>query len=158
MLFRSNATLDEKVIEAANKLKEGKISKVIVTDDNYYVVRMDSTFDKEATEAKKKSIVTTRKNEHYTEVCDGYKEKVKFELNEEEWAKVKFDEPFSIKTEESADGADTSADTEAGDASGEAEDNAADGESAADGADGASEETDSKDAAGEEDAAEGAEQ
>lgn len=153
-----NATLDEKVIEAANKLKEGKISKVIVTDDNYYVVRMDSTFDKEATEAKKKSIVTTRKNEHYTEVCDGYKEKVKFELNEEEWAKVKFDEPFSIKTEESADGADTSADTEAGDASGEAEDNAADGETAADGADGASEETDSKDAAGEEDAAEGAEQ
>lgn len=119
-------TLDDAVIEAAKKLSEGKLSKVITTDDNYYVVLMDSTFDKEATENKKKSIVTTRKNEHYTEVCDGYKENVKFEINEEEWAKVKFDELFSIKsaeTEEAADGAD---------------DNAADGaetEEAADGAD-----------------------
>ena len=155
-----DATLDEKVIEAANKLKEGKISKVIVTDDNYYVVRMDSTFDKKATETKKKSIVTTRKNDHYTEVCDGYKEKAKFELNEEEWAKVKFDEPFSIKTNktaESADGADASADTEAEDASGEAEGDAADGETAADGADASSGETDGGDAAGAEDAAEGTE-
>ena len=89
--------LDESVIEAAKKLKEGEISEVITTDDNYYVVRMDSTFDEEATETKKDSIVTTRKNDHYTEVCDGYKKDVKFELNEEEWAKVKFDELFSIK-------------------------------------------------------------
>lgn len=41
-------TLDDSVIEAAKKLKEGQISKVISTDDNYYVVRLDSTFDEEA--------------------------------------------------------------------------------------------------------------
>lgn len=127
-------TLDDAVIEAAKKLSEGKISKVITTDDNYYVVRMDSTFDKEATEAKKKSIVTTRKNEHYTEVCDGYKENVKFELNEEEWAKVKFDELFSIKAAETDEAADNAAD---GDAADEAADNAADGGAADEAADNA---------------------
>lgn len=147
-------TLDDAVIEAAKKLKEGKISKVIVTDENYYVVRMESVFDKEATENKKKSIVTDRKNDHYTEVLDGYKENVKYELNEEEWEKVKFDELFSIKatqTEEAADGADAADGAEDGSetegaADGTEDDseaeNAADGtedgseaESAADGAD-----------------------
>ncbi len=119
-------TLDDAVIEAAKKLSEGKISKVITTDDNYYVVRMDSTFDKEATETKKKSIVTTRKNEHYTEVCDGYKENVKFELNEEEWAKVKFDELFSIKATETEEAQDEATDNEADAAADDATDNEAD--------------------------------
>ena len=119
-------TLDDAVIEAAKKLSEGKISKVITTDDNYYVVRMDSTFDKEATETKKKSIVTTRKNEHYTEVCDGYKENVKFELNEEEWARVKFDELFSIKATETEEAQDEATDNEADAAADDATDNEAD--------------------------------
>lgn len=106
-------TLDDSVIEAAKKLKEGEISEVITTDDNYYVVRMDSLFDEEATENKKNSIVTDRKNDHYTEVCDKYKEGVKYEINEEEWAKVKFDELFSIKaTEEAEDDAQTEGTTD----------------------------------------------
>lgn len=110
-------TLDDAVIEAANKLKEGEISEVITTDDNFYVVRMDSTFDEEATENKKKSIVSDRKSDHYTEVCDGYKEESEYVLNEEEWAKVKFDKLFSIKAEETedtsdaADGAEDASDT-----------------------------------------------
>lgn len=124
-------TLDDAVIEAAKKLKEGEISEVISTDDNYYVVRMESVFDEEATENKKKSIVTDRKNDHYTEVLDGYKENVKYELNEEEWAKVKFDELFSIKTtqtEEASDEADngeTSDGAEDSSEAGDADDEAA---------------------------------
>ncbi len=134
-------TLDDAVIEAAKKLSEGEISDVITTDDNYYVVRMDSTFDKEATENKKKSIVTTRKNDHYTEVCDKYKEDVKFELNEEEWEKVKFDELFSIKdTHEGHDH------EEAGE---EAADGATEGEDSEEAADGAAEGEDSEEASGE---------
>ena len=130
-------TLDDAVIEAAKKLKEGEISEVISTDDNYYVVRMESLFDEEATENKKKSIVTDRKNDHYTEVLDGYKENVKYELNEDEWAKVKFDELFSIKaaqTEEDAAGADT----------GEAADGEEESSGAEDAADGADAEEDSE--------------
>ena len=106
-------TLDDAVIEAANKLKEGEVSKVISTDSSLYVVRMDSTFDEEKTEEKKETIVQQRKDDHYTEVCDGYKEGVAYELNEDEWAKVKFDELFKIKqTETSEDDHDHSHDEE----------------------------------------------
>lgn len=111
-------TLDDSVIEAAKKLSDGDISEVITTDDNFYVVRMDSTFDKDATEQKKKSIVTDRRSDHYTEVCDGYREEAKLELNEDEWAKVKFDELFSIKQTEEEDVSD---ETQAPDTSDSAE-------------------------------------
>ena len=106
-------TFDDAVIEAANKLKEGEVSKVISTDSSLYVVRMDSTFDEEKTEEKKETIVQQRKDDHYTEVCDGYKEGVAYELNEDEWSKVKFDELFTIKqTETSEDDHDHSHDEE----------------------------------------------
>ena len=36
-------------------------------------------------------------------MCDKYKEGVKFELNEKEWAKVKFDDLFTIKQAEAAE-------------------------------------------------------
>lgn len=138
-------TLDDAVIKAANKLKEGKISKVITTDDNYYVVRMDSTFDKDKTEEKKESIIQQRKDDHYTEVCDGYKEGVTYELNEDEWAKVKFDDHFTIKQTESAgtaEGAETENTSE--------EQNTSDGEEASGSEEGADNAPESEDSAGDE--------
>lgn len=138
-------TLDDTVIKAANKLKEGKISKVITTDDNYYVVRMDSTFDKDKTEEKKESIIQQRKDDHYTEVCDGYKEGVTYELNEDEWAKVKFDDRFTIKQTESAG---TEGDSETEDTS--EEQNASDGEEASGTEEDADNAPESEDSAGNE--------
>ncbi|MEY8516616.1 peptidyl-prolyl cis-trans isomerase [Lachnospiraceae bacterium 29-84] len=146
-------SLDASVKEAADKLKEGEVSEVITTDTSYYVVHMDSLFDEEATEKKKEEIVTTRKNDHYTEVCDGYKEDVKFELNEEEWAKVKFDEFFTMKQVET-DEAEHNHDTDDADAAEGAEDGTDAAEDAA-GTDAAKDTEDGTDAA--EDAAEGTE-
>ena len=80
-------------------MQDGEISGVLEDDDNYYVIRMDSTFDEEATASKKETIVSQRKTDHYTEVCDGYKENAKYEINESEWKKVKFDELFTMKQE-----------------------------------------------------------
>ncbi len=93
-------TLDKALVEAADKLKEGELTGVIEGEEAFYVARMDSTFDEEETEKRKDEIVTERKNDHYKEVCDKYKEGVKFELNEKEWAKVKFDDLFTIKQAE----------------------------------------------------------
>ena len=112
-----DVTLDDAVKEAADKLKDGEISDIVTTDDSYYVIRMNSTFDEEATESKKEEIVENRKNDHYTEVCDGYKEEAEFVLNEEEWAKVKFDEYFTLKQVEATEGdtTDDSTDTDSTD-------------------------------------------
>ncbi|MCI8484437.1 MAG: peptidyl-prolyl cis-trans isomerase [Lachnospiraceae bacterium] len=131
-------TLDKVLVEAADKLKEGELSGIITGDENYYVVRMDSTFDKEATEKKKESILEERKNDHYKEVCDGYKENVKFEVNKKEWEKVKFDDLFTIKqeetsdTEENADNTDSGADENTDEADNDADENAEEADSGAD--------------------------
>lgn len=85
------------VIAAADSMQVGDISDVLEDDNNYYIIRMDSTFDEQATANKKTEIVKQRKTDHYKEVCDGYKKDAKYEVNKSEWKKVKFDDLFSIK-------------------------------------------------------------
>ncbi len=115
-------TLDKALIEGADKLKDGEISPVLTGEEAFFVVRMESTFDEEATESKKKEIVEQRQSDHYTEVCDGYKEDVKYEVNEKEWAKVKFDDLFTIKQEESEDSGEEAGDSDTAEDTGEAGD------------------------------------
>ena len=111
-------TLDAALIEGADKLKDGEISPVLTGEEAFFVARMESTFDEEATESKKKEIVEKRQSDHYTEVCDGYKEDVKYEVNEKEWAKVTFDDLFTIKQEEAKDSEGAEEDSNAGESEG----------------------------------------
>lgn len=114
--------MDQAVLKAADKLKDGELAdKIAETDSAYYVIRMDSTDDKTAAGTKKESILSQRRTEKYNEVLDGYKEKCKWEINEDEWDKVNFDELYTVKQPEttaddgSAEGAaaDTSGNTTA---------------------------------------------
>lgn len=97
------STFAEAVISQADEMKDGEVSGVLEDDNYYYIIRMDSTFDEEATASKKEQIVDERKSEHYTEMCDAYKEEATFEVNESEWKKVKFDDLFTIKQAETTD-------------------------------------------------------
>lgn len=86
-----NSTMDAAVTTAADELKEGEVSEVLTAEDgSYYIIRLDSEFDEEATEQKKESIISTRKSEHYTEVTDGYKEEADWNVNEEVWKADEF--------------------------------------------------------------------
>ena len=116
---KDDETLDKALTEGADKLKEGEISPVLVGEEAFFVARMDSTFDKEATEKKKTEIVEKRQSDHYKEVCDGYKEGVKYEVNEKEWAKVKFDDLFTIKQEEAEDSGEEAQDSDSAEDGGE---------------------------------------
>ncbi len=100
--YGSDTTVDEKLIEAADALKEGEVSDLIMDSDeaNYYVLRLDKEFDEEATAEKKESMLNTKKQEEFKSICDGYIEKAEFELNEEQWAKVKFNRLFGVVSEE----------------------------------------------------------
>lgn len=101
-----NSTMDAAVTTAADGLKEGEISDLITTDSgDYYIIRLDKEFDEDATATRKDEIVTERKTTHYNEVLDGYKEEGGFEIKEDVWAAVNFDELYTVKT--------TQADTEA---------------------------------------------
>ncbi|MCI9136977.1 MAG: peptidyl-prolyl cis-trans isomerase [Lachnospiraceae bacterium] len=147
-------SLDKALLEAANKLKEGEISKVVTGDSSYFLVRMDSTFDKEATEKKKDEIVEQRKNDHYKEVCDSYKKDVKYKVNEKEWAKVTFEDLFTIKqaesenTDEQTDAQDNADDKDSADDENNA-DKQTDDKDSADDENNADKQTDDKDGADE---------
>lgn len=130
---KDDETLDKALTEGADKLKEGEISPVLVGEEAFFVARMDSTFDKEATEKKKTEIVEKRQSDHYKEVCDGYKEGVKYEVNEKEWAKVKFDDLFTIKQAEAEDNGEETGDSEDKETSEDTGEEAGDSDPAEDG-------------------------
>lgn len=78
----------DSVIDAANSLSDGEIyDGVIDTGDYYYLVRMDKTFDKDATESKKQDIVSQRKQTNYNKKLQEWKDAVQV-VEESPWKKL----------------------------------------------------------------------
>ena len=66
-----DTTFPDEVNEALATLKDGEVyDGVIDTDDFYYIVKMISVFDEEATENEKEYIISNRENEAYNEAID----------------------------------------------------------------------------------------
>lgn len=111
----NTTSMDQDVLKEADKLKKGQLaSDVIEVGDDYYVIRMDSTDDKEAAKTKKESILNQRRNDKYSEVIQDYKDNCEWKINEDEWKKVNFDKLYTITTSKSdtsaSDGTDTTTD------------------------------------------------
>lgn len=110
--------LDDKLKEAARTLQDGQVYGEVVEGENaYFVVRMDSVLDREATDQQKESIVSDRQQEAYNDLLPQWKDETDITVNDKEWEKVTLTdtEQFTIKqaeTEESAeDSTDSTADT-----------------------------------------------
>ena len=107
--------LDDKLKEAAKTLQDGQVYGEVVEGENaYFVVRMDSVLDREATDQEKETIVNERQQDAYSDLLDQWKDEADITVNDKEWEKVTLTdtEQFTIKqpeTEESAD--DSTADT-----------------------------------------------
>lgn len=96
-LEASTATFDAdsqspapEVVEAADKLNEGETTGVIETDSGYYVARVTSLFDQEATDTEKQNIIAQRQTDLYNETCDGWKEETDIKVNNRVWDKIDF--------------------------------------------------------------------
>ncbi len=90
----------EEVIAAADQMAEGEISDVIKTDSAYYVVKLTSTFDEDATESEKASIISQRKSEAYNAKVEEWKGDTESKVNEDVLAKITFvDNSVKMKTE-----------------------------------------------------------
>ncbi|MGL6198640.1 MAG: peptidyl-prolyl cis-trans isomerase [Lachnospiraceae bacterium] len=76
------------LVEAADALGEGEYTGVIETDTAYYVAKVVSLFDREATDTKKETIAQERKDEHYQELCDEWIEEAEPEVYDKVWAKI----------------------------------------------------------------------
>ena len=83
-----DTVMPDSVIDAANSLSDGEIyDGVIDTGDYYYLVRMDKTFDKDATESKKQDIVSQRKQTNYNKKLQEWKDAVQV-VEESPWKKL----------------------------------------------------------------------
>ena len=76
-------------------MKEGDVSDLIEGTDCYYIIRLDSEFDSDATEKKKQSIISDRQDEAYNNAVESYKKDIDINVNDKEWSKVVFDNLFT---------------------------------------------------------------
>ena len=123
--------LNEDVKAAAETLSDGEYADIIEGDNAYYLVRMDSTFDREATDSHKQVILSQREKDAYTAWVDSLKEGATITTNDKALEKLTFERVFTQKTADTTDAAeetDENADTTDGSADGaeseEAEENA----------------------------------
>lgn len=84
-----DTSLDDKLKEAVKSLTDGQVApEVIEGEDAYYVARMDSVFDEDATKSKKESIVSERKQEAYKNLLEEWGKDTKIEVDKKVWKKV----------------------------------------------------------------------
>lgn len=121
----STATFDSEstspnadVIAAADAVEEeGGLTDVIDTENGAYICKVTSFLDREATDAKKQTIVEQRKTDQYDELLKGYRDDTKITVDEKNWKKISFvDQGVTMKQEveepyaNGADGTSTSDD------------------------------------------------
>lgn len=97
----SDTNVDENILSAVDTLSDGEIyGEVLETENAYFILRMEDTFDEEASANKRQTMISSAQEEHYNEVISSYLEKVTFEINEEAWNAITFTNHFSIVTNE----------------------------------------------------------
>lgn len=85
-----SATLPTQLVEAADALGEGETTGVVEGDNGYYVARVTSLLDREATDTKKQEIVSERQQELMDETIAGWREDADIEVHERVWDKIEF--------------------------------------------------------------------
>lgn len=103
--------LDEAVYAAADKLSEGKISGVIEADTTYYVVRMDSVLDEEATAARRDEIIEEREQAAYDALYKEWSESGEFVTVDKVWNSIVLKNKFTIVYDEAENTTDGDATT-----------------------------------------------
>lgn len=104
-----DTVMAEALKTAAEALSDGEVvSEPAAYDNGWYVVRMVTTFDEEATEEHKDEIVEERKSDLLSETLEGWEPDV-HEIDEDLWAKITFNVGFNAPETESESDAQTEA-------------------------------------------------
>lgn len=84
------STLPAQLVEAADALDEGGTTGLVEGDNGYYVARVTSLLDREATDARKQEIISERQQDLLNETLDGWREDADIEIHERVWDKIDF--------------------------------------------------------------------
>lgn len=106
-------SLDEALKDAAETLTDGQVyGEVIEGEDAYYVVRMDSVLDREATDEEKDTIVQQRQSDAYNDLLDSWIDESDISVKRA-WNKLEVTDYdlYTMTVDSSEESTDSSADT-----------------------------------------------
>lgn len=83
---------DAELVKAADALKKNEVTDVIETESGCYVAKVTSLKDKDATESRKKEIITERENQLYSDITEKWLKAAKSEVNKKAWEKISFND------------------------------------------------------------------
>ena len=102
--------VDDNLLAALKNLKEGEVTDVIEADNGYYVAKVVSLLDRDATDTKKESIVSQRKSDQYQSICKKWKKKTDIKVHKKVWNTISFaDQGVTVKS--TTEDTDTSSDS-----------------------------------------------
>ena len=85
-----------------DQLQEGGTTGVVEGDGGYYVARVTSLLDREATDTKKSEIVQERQQELLDDTISKWRDDAKIDVNKRVWKKVDFNKlSVTMKIDES---------------------------------------------------------
>ena len=92
--FDSESTSPDKdLIAAADALTNaGDVTDIIETENGIYIAKLTSLLDRGATDSKKESIVSERKQEQYDSLLKQWKKDTKIKEEKKVWKKISFEE------------------------------------------------------------------
>lgn len=93
-------SIDEKLVAAADKLKENEFAAVVEGKEAFYVVQLESLYDVEATDTKMETILEERGEARYKELLEKWTEETKIDLDEELLEKISFQDLEVVYVEE----------------------------------------------------------
>lgn len=97
---KDDTVLNEAVRTAADALTDGEYSDVIETENGYYIVYMESTFDEAATQVEIENILSERAREAYDAWYEPLKEASEITTNDELIKSLTFERIYTAPTEE----------------------------------------------------------
>lgn len=97
-----DTALEASVKEALDKLKKDQMTSLISTDSGYYIARLDSESDKEATEKNRENIIKERQDTLYSDTISGWQENDEWTVDEKLLAKIQFTNAFTQTVETEA--------------------------------------------------------
>lgn len=100
------------LIKAADVLGKGQVTDVIETDSGYYVAQVTSMLDREATDAKKTSIISERQQTLYNDLCKEWVDDADITVHENVWKKLDFTKHgVTMKTQSNTDNTESGSDS-----------------------------------------------
>lgn len=114
---------DQAIKDAVADLEDGQlVPEVVECEDGYYVVRLEKKYDEEATETKKSTIISDRKEELYDSLLEEWKEDADMEIKNSVWKKIKITDSQPYTLVDDTDTTEESVDTESEEVTEETED------------------------------------